>query len=137
MYEALSAFINYGFDHLALNRIEADTDPRNERSMRLLEQLRFIKEGVFREGITKTVLPPEKHNLPLAKQLEALPEHRDLAQPLLELANAVRKGGNLGAHFDLEREPNEQVTSLMLARIFHECRTGWHFGANSIGNWAI
>jgi hypothetical protein len=66
------------------------------------------------EGITKTVLPPEKHNLPLAKQLAELPAHRDLTAPLLELADAIRKGGNLGAHFDLEREPDEHVTSLML-----------------------
>ena len=49
MHEALSAFIDFAFDHLGLNRIEADTDPRNERSMRLLERLHFVQEGVFRE----------------------------------------------------------------------------------------
>lgn len=49
MQEALGAFIDYGFAELALNRIEADTDPRNERSMRLLEKLKFVKEGHFRE----------------------------------------------------------------------------------------
>jgi hypothetical protein len=26
----------------------------------------------------------------------------------------IRKGGNLGAHFDLEREPDEEVFSLMI-----------------------
>lgn len=66
------------------------------------------------EGITKSVLPPELHKQPLGKQLEALPTHRSLDKPLLELAHAVRKGGNLGAHFDLEKEPNEQVATLML-----------------------
>ncbi len=49
MHEALSAFLAFGFEHLDLNRIEADTDPRNVRSMRLLERLHFLKEGHFRE----------------------------------------------------------------------------------------
>ncbi len=49
MQEALTAFLDFGFDQLGLNRVEADTDPRNERSMRLLERLRFTKEGHFRE----------------------------------------------------------------------------------------
>jgi len=66
------------------------------------------------EGITKAVLPPELQKLPLAKQLAELPKHRDLAKPLLELAHAVRKGGNLGAHFDLEKEPDQHVSTLML-----------------------
>lgn len=49
MQEALSAFIDYGFSDLGLNRIEADTDSRNTRSMHLLERLKFVKEGHFRE----------------------------------------------------------------------------------------
>jgi RimJ/RimL family protein N-acetyltransferase len=49
MHEALSALLDYGFTELNLNRVEADTDPRNERSMRLLDRLRFSKEGHFRE----------------------------------------------------------------------------------------
>lgn len=64
------------------------------------------------EGITKTELPPELHKEVLAKQIEALPKHVDLGKPLLELASAVRKGGNLGAHFSLE--PTEEVATLML-----------------------
>lgn len=66
------------------------------------------------EGISKAVLPLEAQGLALAKQLEQLPKYRDLAKPLVELAHAVRKGGNLGAHFDLEKEPDEQVAVLML-----------------------
>jgi hypothetical protein len=66
------------------------------------------------EGITKTALHGGNANGSLAEQIEALPEHRDLARPLLELAYVVRKGGNLGAHFDLEREPNEQIATLMI-----------------------
>ena len=49
MHEALSALLDYAFTELKLNRVEADTDPRNERSVRLLERLRFSKEGLFRE----------------------------------------------------------------------------------------
>jgi ribosomal-protein-alanine N-acetyltransferase len=49
MHEALSALLDYAFTELGLNRIEADTDPRNARSTRLLERLGFSKEGLFRE----------------------------------------------------------------------------------------
>jgi RimJ/RimL family protein N-acetyltransferase len=49
MREALSALLDYGFTAIDLNRVEADTDPRNERSTRLLERLGFVQEGLFRE----------------------------------------------------------------------------------------
>ena len=49
MHEALSALLDYGFTEMDLNRVEADTDPRNERSTRLLERLKFAREGLFRE----------------------------------------------------------------------------------------
>jgi hypothetical protein len=66
------------------------------------------------EGITKTLLPSEEHDKPLAKQLEILPNKTDLHRPIMTLAHAIRKGGNLGAHFDLEKEPNEETTKLMV-----------------------
>ncbi len=47
--EALRALIEYGFGSLNLNRIEADTDPRNSASIKALEALRFQKEGYLRE----------------------------------------------------------------------------------------
>ena len=49
MREALNAFLGYAFTELNLSRIEADTDPRNEPSLRLLASLGFVKEGHFRE----------------------------------------------------------------------------------------
>lgn len=49
MHEALSALLDYAFGELNLNRVEADTDPRNEPSARLLERLGFSKEGLLRE----------------------------------------------------------------------------------------
>lgn len=49
MHEALAALLDYAFTDLNLNRLEVDTDARNERSARLLERLGFSKEGLFRE----------------------------------------------------------------------------------------
>jgi RimJ/RimL family protein N-acetyltransferase len=49
MSEALRAFLGHAFNELNLSRIEADTDPRNEASLRLLASLGFVKEGHFRE----------------------------------------------------------------------------------------
>ena len=41
--------IGYGFGDLALNRVEADIDPRNTASARSLERLGFRREGYLRE----------------------------------------------------------------------------------------
>ena len=49
MNEALGALLAYGFDVLDLNRVEADVDPRNERSTRTLRGLGFQQEGHLRE----------------------------------------------------------------------------------------
>ena len=47
--EAMTAALNYAFTELDLNRIEADIDPRNEASARLLERKGFLKEGYMPE----------------------------------------------------------------------------------------
>jgi [ribosomal protein S5]-alanine N-acetyltransferase len=47
--EAVEAVVAFGFESLNLHRIEADVDPRNERSLRLLERLGFRREGHLRE----------------------------------------------------------------------------------------
>jgi RimJ/RimL family protein N-acetyltransferase len=49
MAESLSSLVRYGFEHLNLNRIEADIDPRNERSARVLQRLGFVHEGLLRQ----------------------------------------------------------------------------------------
>ncbi len=49
MTEAVRAMIAFGFDHLNLHRIEADTDAENQRSMRVLEKLGFKREGLQHE----------------------------------------------------------------------------------------
>lgn len=43
--EALEAALEHGFREVGLNRVEADIDPRNEASGRVLEKLGFRKEG--------------------------------------------------------------------------------------------
>lgn len=49
MHEALGALLAYGFGELALNRVEADVDPRNAASAKTLERLGFRQEGYLRE----------------------------------------------------------------------------------------
>ena len=47
--EAVVALLDWGFEHLDLNRVEADVDPRNSHSARALERLGFVREGHLRE----------------------------------------------------------------------------------------
>lgn len=47
--EAVGALLRHGFDALDLNRVEADIDPRNTASARLLQRLGFTREGLLRE----------------------------------------------------------------------------------------
>ena len=47
--EATTAVIEYGFETLDLHRIEAELDPRNAPSLRVLERLGFGREGLLRE----------------------------------------------------------------------------------------
>lgn len=46
--EAVGMMLRFGFDHLGLERIEADIDPRNANSIRLVERMGFQREGVLR-----------------------------------------------------------------------------------------
>ena len=46
--EAVRLAIDHGFGPLGLERIEADVDPRNEPSWRLLEHFGFQREGLLR-----------------------------------------------------------------------------------------
>jgi len=47
--EALGLLIRFAFDTLGLHRLEADVDPENARSLRLLERHGFKREGHLRE----------------------------------------------------------------------------------------
>jgi RimJ/RimL family protein N-acetyltransferase len=48
-HEALRLALDHAFGMLELHRVEADVDPRNVASTRLLEKLGFVREGVLRE----------------------------------------------------------------------------------------
>jgi RimJ/RimL family protein N-acetyltransferase len=49
MEEALRVLLRFSFSEMELHRIEADVDPRNEASIKLLERLGFHREGYLRE----------------------------------------------------------------------------------------
>lgn len=47
--EAMGPVLRHAFDVLGLRRIEADIDPRNAGSCRLVERMGFVREGLLRE----------------------------------------------------------------------------------------
>lgn len=47
--EALGVLIAFAFDTVGLRRLEADVDPRNAGSLRVLEKHGFVREGLLRE----------------------------------------------------------------------------------------
>jgi ribosomal-protein-alanine N-acetyltransferase len=50
MQEALSSILHWGFAHMALNRVEAQVHPRNAPSIKRLEALGFVREGLLRQA---------------------------------------------------------------------------------------
>ena len=49
VHEAASLVIEHAFTGMGLHRLEADADPRNVKSLRILERLGFSREGYQRE----------------------------------------------------------------------------------------
>lgn len=47
--EAVRALLQWAFDALDLNRVQAETDTRNVASARVLEKVGFLREGTLRE----------------------------------------------------------------------------------------
>ena len=47
--EAVGELLRCAFEDLDLHRVEADVDPRNAASVRCLERLGFVREGLLRE----------------------------------------------------------------------------------------
>jgi ribosomal-protein-alanine N-acetyltransferase len=47
--EAATLVLDWAFRALGLHRVEADIDPRNEGSRKLLERLGFVSEGLLRQ----------------------------------------------------------------------------------------
>lgn len=48
--EAVRATLEYGFQHMELHSVTASVNPNNAASIRVLERLKFQKEGHFRES---------------------------------------------------------------------------------------
>lgn len=73
------------------------------------------------EGIVKLSYPnPEgTRDRSLYKLIRDLPQSRDLGRPIAELAHAMREGGNLGAHFDLEKDTNATDAEKMVELLEH------------------
>jgi len=49
MLEAMQALVDFAFDQVGLRRLEAEIDPRNAASARLLGRLGFTQEGLLRQ----------------------------------------------------------------------------------------
>jgi [ribosomal protein S5]-alanine N-acetyltransferase len=50
MQEAIQPVMNFGFRTIGLHSIEAQVNPFNEASIKILERNRFVREGYFREN---------------------------------------------------------------------------------------
>lgn len=50
MQEAVAAVLNYGFETMKLHSIEANVNPNNASSIKLLERNNFVKEAHFKEN---------------------------------------------------------------------------------------
>ena len=48
--EAMLPILKYGFEQMRLHRVEADVDPANAASVRLLEKFGFVREAHFKEN---------------------------------------------------------------------------------------
>lgn len=66
------------------------------------------------EGIMKYRLPENQHKLNLYDAIEAVKRTSNFAAPLESLTHAIRNGGNLGAHFDMEKEASPEMAHAMV-----------------------
>lgn len=69
------------------------------------------------EGLMTHMLPAEERARSLNIQLKALPNHVDFVEPISRLTHGIRKVGNLGAHFDEERELDRATADLLMEQV--------------------
>ena len=50
MQEAMTVVLNYGFNELKLHSVEANVNPENTASIKLLEKNNFVREAYFKEN---------------------------------------------------------------------------------------
>ncbi len=65
------------------------------------------------EGLVKEMLLAESSET-LAARIKSLSKSDDLGKPLVTLSDLIREGGNIGAHFDLDKEPDREMACAML-----------------------
>ncbi len=61
------------------------------------------------EGIVGGLVPGASPSDSLAGKIRELGNSVDLSKPLIDLSDAVRHGGNIDAHFDEDREADEEL----------------------------
>ena len=61
------------------------------------------------EGIFKHLVDEKRREKRLYELIEIVGKETDFAEPITRLSDAVRNGGNLAAHFDINHEPNERL----------------------------
>lgn len=66
------------------------------------------------EGIFQYLLPLEQRRDTLHKMIESVTKTVDLAAPIKGLSHAIRGGGNLGAHFNEDVEPDGAMATKMV-----------------------
>ena len=69
------------------------------------------------EGIFKSLVSEKDHRKKLNDLIELVAKENDLSAPLHKLSHAVREGGNLGAHFDLDKEPTEELAKILVSLV--------------------
>lgn len=65
-------------------------------------------------GLTAQLLPEDRHELPLARQLEMLQQDLDLTRPLQDVAQLLAPGGTFGRQFDDEASIDKVTADLLL-----------------------
>jgi hypothetical protein len=70
--------------------------------------------GRVLEGIATSFSDEINSKAGLAQLLHELPGHVNLEQPIIDLADSLRIGRNIGAHFDVEREPDSETAEMMI-----------------------
>ena len=71
------------------------------------------------EGVFTYLVPENMRHRTLAVLIDEVKKKNDLASTLTSLSHSIRKGGNLGAHFDSEREPDEKMARAILELLLY------------------
>lgn len=71
------------------------------------------------EGILKFLVSEDKRKLTLFELAREVESSVELKAPLINLTTAIRKGGNLGAHFDPDNEPDREMAKSLVELLIY------------------